>query len=238
MAFRGPGRRGCVPRLARRILGEPVSTAPFDTTETDRLLTTTRAVRKRLDLDRPVDREVVLDCLRVGTQAPSGGNAQVWRWLVVDDAETRGALAELYRRSAEPYLAGHRAALGDEYNKILDSSDYLAAHLHEVPVHVIPCLLGRLPDPPSTADAAGLYGSILPAVWSFMLALRSRGLGSVYTTLHLAYEREAGELLGIPDTVTQVALIPVAYTIGTDFVPAARKPVEKVVYWNAWRGRT
>jgi nitroreductase len=215
-----------------------VSTTPFDTTETDRLLATTRAVRKRLDLGRPVDREVVLDCLRVATQAPSGGNSQVWRWLVVDDADTRKALAELYRRSAEPYLAGHRATLGDEFNKILDSSDYLAEHLHEVPVHVIPCLLGRLPDQPTTADAAGLYGSILPAVWSFMLALRSRGLGSVYTTLHLAYEREAGALLGIPDTVTQVALIPVAYTIGTNFAPAERKPVERVVYWNAWRGRS
>ena len=118
---------------------------------------------------------------------------------------------------------------------VMQSSEYLAEHLADVPVHVIPCLLGRLPERPATVDAAGFYGSILPAVWSFMLALRSRGLGSVFTTLHLAYEREAGELLGIPDTVTQVALIPVAYTVGTDFKPAKRRPVEEITYANTWR---
>jgi nitroreductase len=128
------------------------------------------------------------------------------------------------------------AAGGDENNAILRSSDYLAEHLHEVPVHVIPCLLSRLPERPTTADTAGFYGSILPAVWSFMLALRSRGLGSAYTTLHLQHEREAAELLGVPDTVTTVALLPVAHVSG-DFRPADRKPIENVTYWNAWKRR-
>ena len=211
--------------------------APFDTAETDRLLTTTRAVRKRLDLTRPVPREVVLECLDVALQAPSGGNAQVWRWLVVDDPDVRAALAAIYRHRAEPYLAGHREAIGDAPHRILDSSEYLTEHLHEVPVLVVPCLLARLSEQPSIEETAGAFGTIIPAVWSFMLALRSRGLGSVYTTLHLGYERDAAELLGIPDTVTQIALLPVAYTIGTDFKPGARKPAENVTYFNGWRQR-
>jgi nitroreductase len=203
---------------------------------TDRILTTTRSVRKRLDLTRPVPREVVLECLRLGIQAPTGGNSQGWRWLVVDDAEKRAAIAALYRRRAEPYLGGYRkVAPDDTTNRVLDSSEYLTEHLHEVPVLVIPCLLGRLPGAPSTEEGAGFYGSILPAVWNFQLALRSRGLGSVFTTLHLAYESEAGSLLGIPETVTQAALIPVAYTLGDEFKPAARRPIEEITYWNGWK---
>jgi len=206
-----------------------------DNAATDRILTTTRAVRKRLDLTRPVPRDVVLECLRLAIQAPTGGNSQGWRWLVVDDPETRAAVAALYRKRAEPYLGGYRTAAPGVENSVLDSSEYLTEHLHEVPVFVIPCLLGRLPETPSNEEGAGFYGSILPAVWNLQLALRSRGLGSVFTTLHLAYEREAGELLGIPDTVTQAALIPVAYTVGTEFKPAARRPIEQITYWNAWK---
>ena len=209
--------------------------APFDTAETDRLLTTTRAVRKRLDLTRPVPREVILECLQIATQAPTGGNAQMWRWVVVDDPEVRAGLAALYRKRADGYLGAARANVGDAPHKILDSSEYLNEHLHEVPVLVVPCLLARISERASTEEAAGAYGTILPAVWSFMLALRSRGLGSAYTTLHLANEGEAAELLGIPDTVTQVALIPVAYTIGTDFKPGTRKDIESVTYFNGWR---
>jgi nitroreductase len=184
---------------------------------------------------------VVLDCLRVATQAPSGGNIQPWRWLVVDDPEIRAGLADIYRKGYGPYIEMQKAAVvaagGDDDNPVLRSSDYLAEHLHEVPVHVIPCLLSRLPERPTTADTAGFYGSIIPAVWSFMLALRSRGLGSAFTTLHLQHEREAAELLGVPDTVTMVALLPVAHVSG-DFRAADRKPVEAVTYWNGWKQRT
>jgi nitroreductase len=212
----------------------------FDLAQVDRLLTTTRAVRRRLDLARPVAREVVLDCLRVALQAPSGGNTQPWRWLVVDDPGLRAGLADLYRRAFEPYIEMQKAAVvaagGDADGAIVRSAAYLSDHLHEVPVHVIPCLLGRLPEGAGTADVAGFYGSILPAVWSFQLALRSRGLGSAFTTLHLQHEREAAELLGMPDTVTMVALLPVAHVDG-DFRPGERKPVEAVTYWNGWRQR-
>ena len=212
----------------------------FDLTQTDRLLTTTRSVRKRLDLSRPVEREVVLECLRIATQAPSGGNSQPWRWLVVDDPDARKQLGELYRRSHDPYMAMNRAAAEaagttEQMAGVFDSSQHLSDHMHKVPLLVIPCLLQRLPAGAGVAETAGFYGSILPAVWSFMLALRSRGLGAAYTTLHLAFEQEAGEVLGIPDTVTQVAMIPVAYYTGDDFKPARRRPVEDVTYLNAWK---
>ncbi len=222
---------------------DEMPTPILDVSATDQLLTTTRAVRKRLDLNRPVERAVVQECLRIAIQAPSGANSQPWRWVVVDDPDVRKGLADLYRRSHDPYLAAQRQAAiaagrsGPALDRGLASSSHLSEHLHEVPVHVVPCLLTRLPERPSAMEMAGFYGSILPATWSFMLALRSRGLGSAFTTLHLAYEEEAAELLGIPDTVTQVALIPVAYYRGDGFMPADRRPIEEVTYWNAWRSR-
>jgi nitroreductase len=210
----------------------------FDLAQTDRLLTSTRSVRKRLDLTRPVPRETVLECLELALQAPTGGNTQRWRWMVIDDPDLRMGLADLYRRTWEPYIKARReeiAASGHGPNEaVIDSSSYLAEHLHEVPVHVIPIALDRLPDGTDQGTVSGYYGSILPAAWSFMLALRSRGLGSAWTTLHLGYEKEAAALLGIPDTVTQVALLPVAYTIGDEFKPAKRKPAPEVTYWNQW----
>jgi nitroreductase len=213
----------------------------FDLQSTDKLLSTTRAVRKRLDLTRPVPREIVTECLQLATQAPSGGNSQPWRFLVIDDPDVKLGIAELYRTGYGPYIemqkAAVRAAGGDDDSPVIRSSDFLAENLEKVPVMVIPCLLTRLPADASTADTAGFYGSILPAVWSFQLALRSRGLGSAFTTLHLLQEAEAAALLGIPDTVTQVAMLPVAYTTGGDFKPADRRPAGDVTYWNAWRAK-
>jgi nitroreductase len=215
--------------------------APFDLAQTDKLLTTTRSVRKRLDFERPVPREVVLECLDIALQAPSGGNSQPWRWLIVDDPDTRARLAGLYRRSHDPYMAANREAAEATgravvMGRIMDSSQYLSDHMAEVPVMVIPCLLSR-PEGLSQGEIAGFYGSILPAAWSLMLALRSRGLGSAWTTLHLTFENEAAELLGVPETVTQTALIPVAYYKGDDFKPAPRQPAERVTYFNAWKQR-
>ena len=214
---------------------------PFDLAQTDHLLTTTRSVRKRLDFTRPVARDVVLECLDIALQAPSGGNRQPWRWLIVDDPDTRAQIAELYRKSHDPYQAANRAALeaagASTAHPIIDSSQYLSDHMHEAPVLVIPCLLERLAPDASVADTAGFYGSILPAAWSFMLALRSRGLGSAWTTLHLVFEQEAAAVLGIPATVTQCALLPVAYYTGDDFKPATRRPASEVSYFNAWKQR-
>ena len=210
----------------------------FDIAMTDELLATTRAVRKRLDLSREVPRSVLEECIDLAQQAPTGSNSQTWRWLVVDDADKRAGLADLYRQSANAYLsaAGAQAeAQGDKQTqRVYSSAMYLAEKLQDVPVHVIPCVEGRPPADTPPAMLAGLYGSIFPAVWSFQLALRARGLGSALTTLHLAHEKQAAELLGLPDNVLQVALLPVAYTLGTDFKRASRPPASSITHYNTW----
>jgi len=201
----------------------------------DELLNTTRSVRKRLDLTKPVPREVINECLQLAVQAPTGSNVQGWRWIVIDDSDTRAALAALYRRSAEGYLsaASEQASSGADAQtqRVFSSAMYLMEHLQEVPVHLIPCIQGN---PPNGLAGAGFYASIYPAVWSFQLALRARGLGSCLTTLHLAHADEAAALLGIPDGITQTALLPVAYTVGTDFKLANRSPVSEITHWNSW----
>jgi len=204
----------------------------FDLSQTDHLLTTTRAVRKRLDLNRPVPRELIAECLDIAVQAPTGGNTQRWRFVVVDDPDTKAQLADLYRKGWKPYLAASKkqredAGLPGE-SRVSDSADYLADHFHEVPAMLIPCLLDR-------GDGPGYWGSIIPAYWSFMLAARARGIGSVWTTSHLALEEEAAEILGIPYAeVTQFALIPFGYVVGDPFKPAKREPLDLVTHWNGW----
>lgn len=208
----------------------------MDVEVADQLLSTTRAVRRRLDLNREVEREVILDCLRLAQQAPTASNSQTWQWVVVTDRATRAGLAEIYRDASADYFAPQRSnedGVSDQTRRVRSSALYLRDHLHEVPVHVIPCIRGRL-ERVTPEGAAGFYGSIIPAAWSFLLALRARGLGGAWTTLHLRQANRAAELLGIPADYTQVALLPVAYTIGTDFKPAARPPVESIVHWDGW----
>ena len=208
------------------------------------LLTTTRSVRKRLDFKRPVEPAVLERCLDVAFQAPTGSNMQAWHFVVVTDAKKKKGLADLYRSAFEMYRTmnpGGDLPADDlrakQRDRVVDYASYLAEHLEEAPVHVVPCIEGRFEQAPVVAQASQ-YGSILPAVWSLMLALRARGIGSAWTTLHLFHEREAAEILGIPETVTQTALLPVAYFTGTDFKPAKRLPATEHVHWNAWgRGR-
>lgn len=209
---------------------------PFDLDVVDKLLSTTRSVRKRLDLERPVETAVIDECLQLAVQAPTGSNAQTWRWVVVADPGKRAALGDLYRKGGQTYLDALRGATtGDaQTDRIIDSAVYLGEHVDEVPIHVIPCIQGRVSGDMPNFAVSSLMGSIFPAVWSFQLALRSRGLGSTLTTFHLAHEAEAADLLGIPDDMTQVALLPVAYTKGTDFRPAARQPVAGITYWDEW----
>jgi nitroreductase len=199
----------------------------------DELLSTTRAVRRRLDLERPVEREVLEECLALAQQAPTASYSQNWHFVVVTDPAQRAALGELWRQVAYPYLERGGPREGP-MARIGDGVVHLAEHIHEVPVHVIPCVEGRFEGKPNALVSSRL-GSIIQAAWSFMLAARSRGLGIVWTTFHLMHEREAAEILGIPyDEVTQVALIPVAYTLGTDFKPALRKPLETMLHWDRW----
>ena len=202
----------------------------------DELLSTTRSVRKRLDLTRPVEREVLEECVRLAQQAPTSSYAQNWHFVIVTDDAKRAALGELWRGVAGPYLERRTAAAAADptVERIGDAVRHLAEHIHEVPVHVIPCVEGRTDGAPAAVQASR-WASIIPAAWSFMLAARARGLGTVWTTFHLRHERKAAEILGIPyEQVMQAALIPVAYTIGTDFKPAARKPVETMVHWDQW----
>ncbi len=209
----------------------------------DQLLSTTRAVRKRLDLDRPVELDVVRDCIDLAAQAPTGSNAQGWHFVVVTDPAKREALAEFYREGFNAFYGDPEAAIAgmpqddaaylSTQRRVVDSAGYLAEHMGQVPVHVIPCVEGRFEEGPVMLHAS-IWGSLLPAAWSFCLAARARGLGTCWTTLHLIREREAAELLGLPDNVMQGALIPVAYTKGTDFKPGPRRDLDRVIHVDTW----
>ncbi len=196
----------------------------------DELLTTTRSVRKRLDLTRPVPLGLVRECLEIAQQAPSGGNEQPWHWIVITDPEVRAQVGEYYRRSTEPYLAARQPT--DEAGvRVKDSAAYLGEHMGDVPVLVLGCITVAAPWM-LQGNQAGLWGSLLPAAWSYMLACRSRGLGTAWTTLHLRYEKEVAELLGLPDTVRQGVLIPTAYYTGETFRPAPRRHLP--LHENRW----
>jgi nitroreductase len=217
----------------------------MDLATVDHLLTTTRSVRKRLDLARPVEPEIIEQCLEIAIQAPTGSNTQGWHFVIVTEPAKRAEIARLYKKSYDDYVAPQnnevlvtRAPDSDieQLKRVRASSRYLADHMHEVPVLILACIQGRRNDPSPLAQAS-LYGSILPAVWSLMLALRARGLGSAWTSLHLRYEREVAVLLDIPDNVTQAALLPVAYFTGDDFKPAKRIPARNFTYWDSWGNR-
>jgi nitroreductase len=215
----------------------------MDLETVDRLLCTTRSVRKRLDLDRPVERDVLERCIEVSLQSPTGSNAQGWRVIVVTDAAKRRAIANAYLEGFEIYQQLKLAPQFDETDlrtkqrdRVVDSAMFLARNLHRVPVHILYCVQGRV-EKLGAAAQASVYGSVLPAAWSFMLAARARGLGAAWTTIHLFKEKQVAELLGIPDEFTQAVLLPVAYYTGDDFKPAKRIPARDLTYWNAWGDR-
>lgn len=209
----------------------------FDLATVDRLLSTTRSVRRRLDLSRPVPRELVLECIRLSQQAPTASNTQRWRWLLVDDAALRRELGAIYAQGLPAIHASESSTARDpQTRRVHAGALWLAEHIGEVPLLAIPCVAQRLPEGAPLVLTASLFGSIYHAVWSFQLALRSRGLGSTFTTVHLLFEEQVRKLLGIPEDVTQVAMLPVAYTTGGEFLPAARPPAESIVHWNRWSG--
>ena len=214
----------------------------IDRAAADKLLTTTRSVRKRLDLTRPVPSHLIDECIEVAMQAPTGTNAQNWAFVVVTDQAKKTALADLYRQGMEVMAgSGYPPPLpeGDPREhvmpKVMDSAMYLTEILDQVPVFVIPCVQGRMEKVPMIAAQASTYGSILPAAWSFMLAARARGLGTCWTTVHLMMEQAAADVLGIPfDQVQQICMSPLAYTKGTDFKPAVRPPADTIIHWDGW----
>ncbi|KLR60677.1 nitroreductase [Actinobacteria bacterium IMCC26207] len=220
-----------------------MTTNPLLNMSPDELLSTTRSVRKRLDFSRPVEPELLNECLELAAQAPTGSNAQGWHFIVVTDPDKRAALGEMYRKGFEIFYGNREAAEANlpaddpayvaTTKRVIDSAEYLAEHMGEAPVMLIPCIDVRT-DGLNAAIQASIWGSLLPAVWSFMLAARSRGLGTCWTTLHLVHEAEAAELLGIPDNIMQGALIPVAHTLGLDFKAAPRRDMERIIHHDSW----
>ncbi|MFE7441021.1 nitroreductase family protein [Streptomyces chartreusis] len=208
----------------------------------DQLLSTTRAVRKRLDLDRPVPRHLIEECVDLATQAPTGRNRQRWHFIVVTEPVQRHAVADIFLR-ALPLATGHPLTEDDAWRmnyhpgsteRVFDGLRHLTANIHRVPAFVIPAVEGRTDLAPVSVQA-GVWGSILPAVWSFMLAARARGLGTTWTTAQGPLEQELAEVLGVPyDDIMLAAFIPLAYTIGTDFKPARRIPRDHVLHWDRW----
>ncbi|NUQ38786.1 MAG: nitroreductase family protein [Caldilineales bacterium] len=209
----------------------------------DQLLTTTRSVRKRLDFDRPLAPEIVQECLEIAIQAPTASNEQGYHFVIVSDPAQRAAVAAHYQkafmiyasmRSQTPRVYEASDPRAAHANRVAFSALYLAQNMARAPYLVLPCVEGRVEGSAAVLPQASLYGSILPAAWSFMLALRARGVGAAWTTLHLMFEREVAAILGIPDTITQTALLPVAYFLGEDFKPASRIPARARTYWDRW----
>lgn len=214
----------------------------------DELLSTTRAVRKRLDFDRPVSRALLTECMELALQAPSGSNVQGWHFLFVTDAARRKAVSDVYRNLFNNVYAGSPMAASAQHaddptmqatqERVMASAQYLADNMHRAPVLFIPCISGRVDQVTgemANVSQASTFGSIIPAAWSFMLAARARGLGTCWTTIHLMQEKVVADILGIPyDEITQVALVPVAYTKGTDFKPAPRKSMDGIVHFEGW----
>lgn len=211
-----------------------MESAEFDLASVDLVLRTTRSVRRKLDYSRPVAPELIEECIEIATQAPTGRNAQAWRFLVLTEPEAKRGLAALYRRAFEHYAGLREADPGAQ--PIKATHRHLADRLHEMPALILVCIEGR-PEPHSVAQQVAFYGSVLPAAWSLMLALRARGLGSTWTTLHLLHEDEAARALGIPEGVTQTILLPVGYTRDAVLRPAARRAPREVTYWNRWGER-
>jgi len=211
----------------------------MDLAAADKLLTSTRSVRKRLDYTRPIAPELIQECIDIAIQAPTGSNQQGWSFLVVTDPAKKKALADLYRKGFEMYAQMPREERPaedprqEQMPRVVDSAVYLAQTMEQAPVFLVPCIEGRVEEAPQFAQAS-VYGSILPAVWSFMLAARARGLGSAWTTIHLMFEKEAAAILGIPDHITQAALLPVAWFKGDDFKPAKRIPSREITFWDSW----
>jgi nitroreductase len=210
----------------------------------DQLLSTTRAVRKRLDFDRPVPDELIRECVAMAMQSPSGSNLISMQFVVVRDEAKRKAIGEVYKQcwaiyETLPVYAGAIKKDGEaeqaQQDRVADSAKFLGAHMGDAPVLVIACNGGGRVDNAPAMMSASMLGNVLPAMWSFMLAARARGLGTAWTTIHLMMEQAVADIVGIPfDSVQQACLSPLAFTKGTDFKPAMRPAPDTVIHWDGW----
>ncbi len=213
-------------------MSDALSESGFDLNQTDRLLTTTRAVRKRLDLEREVSDDVIFTCIDLAEQAPTGGNDASRRWLVIRDQDLKNQLGELYAEVGTLFVnaRGRLDGTGHPKEQVVSSSAYLVENFAKVPVLVM-CAIWGIHD---NSGRPGLFDSAIPSAWSFNLALRSRGLGTAYATMLNDKTDEVSELLGIPEGVTTLVCFPVAHTIGHDFSPAPRRPAAQITYFDQW----
>jgi nitroreductase/ketosteroid isomerase-like protein len=228
---------------------EQLFAGPLAVHDFDEVLVTTPSVRKRLDLSRPVERSLIEECLEVAVHAPNGSNQQPYRFVFIDDEQRKAALAEIYRKAIAEFMNRPRTDAPEDnvdrttpqQRRVAESVFFLRDHMEEVPVLCIPLVAGRTDGFGAGAHAertsvfwqSSRWGSVIPALWSFMLTLRSRGLGSAWTTLTLLKEQEVADVLGIPyDQWMQVGLFPVAYTVGLDFKPTPRRPAAEFLRWN------
>ncbi len=213
--------------------------------DADQLLTTTRAVRKRLDFDRPVEDSVIRECVEIAMQSPSGSNNMTMQFVVVRDEAKRKAIGEVYRQCYEIYRSLDGIYIGSieksndaenaQQSRSASSADFLGEHMGDAPALVLACNVGSRVEGAPAMMAASMMGNVLPAMWSFMLAARARGLGTAWTTVHLMMEQQVADIVGIPfDTVQQACLSPLAYTKGTDFKSAARPDADSIIHWDTW----
>ncbi len=219
----------------------PESLLPLSAEE---LLTTTRGVRKRLDFSRPVERAVLRACVATALQAPSGSNRWALQFVIVTDPERRKAIGDAYRAGYETYRSLDGVYIGSidkgdperdaQQQRTAGSADYLAENFGEAPAIVAACSPGRADEGPAIRKTT-MLGSVMPGMWSFMLAARLRGLGTCWTTVGLFEEEATAAALGIdPEAVTIGAISPVAYTEGTEFKPALRPDPDEVIHWDQW----
>ena len=215
----------------------PVALLPLNP---DELLTTTRAVRKRLDFDKPVSDDVIRECVAAAMQSPSGSNMMTMSFVIVKDAAKRKAIGDVYKACYDMYKSMDGVYIGSidkgdasanaQQKRSASSADFLGEHMGDAPALVIACTEGA-----PAMMSASMLGNILPGMWSFMLAARARGMGTAWTTVHLMMEQQVADILGIPfETVQQVCLSPLAYTKGTDFKPAERPAADSIIHWNGW----
>ncbi|MFZ9482212.1 MAG: nitroreductase family protein [Ilumatobacteraceae bacterium] len=211
----------------------------------DELLSTTRAVRKRLDFERPVPDDLIRECVALAMQSPSGSNDMSMQFVVVRDPERKAAIGEIYRQCYAMYKTWDGVYIGsidkgsveanEQQARSASSADHLGERMGDAPALVIACTTGGRVDGSPALISANRFGNVLPAMWSFMLAARARGLGTAWTTLHLVMEQQVADILGIPfNEVQQACLSPLAFTIGTDFKPAARPPADSIIHWDTW----
>jgi nitroreductase len=213
--------------------------------DADQLLTTTRAVRKRLDFSRPIEDSVIRECVDIAMQSPSGSNNMTMQFVVVRDEAKRKAIGEVYRQCYEIYRSLDGIYIGSieknndaenaQQSRSASSADFLGDHMGDAPALVIACNVGSRVEGAPAMMAASMMGNVLPAMWSFMLAARARGLGTAWTTVHLMMEQQVADIVGIPfETVQQACLSPLAYTKGTDFKPAERPDADSIIHWDTW----